>query len=128
MLDAEDCILTNNGAWGLLNSATLATFYLTNSAFWSNTSGTVSAGVSANIQSGTVTLSGDPYTGAASGDFRLNNTAGAGASCRGAGIGTYTQTAASYTGTVSYPDIGAGQHQDAGGAAGMLFIPCLAGV
>lgn len=122
VLDAEDVILSNNGAYGLTNAATLATFSMINCAFRSNTSGTVNAGVSANVQIGAVTLTGDPYTDAPNGNFNLNNTAGAGAACRGAGIGTYSQTQASYTGTVSYPDIGAGQHLETAGGSTFVGI------
>lgn len=39
-----------------------------------------------------ISLSGSPFTDAANGDFSLNNTAGAGAACRAAGIGTWLQT------------------------------------
>lgn len=36
-----------------------------------------------------VTLSGDPFTNSGAANFSLNNTAGAGAACRGAGIGGF---------------------------------------
>jgi hypothetical protein len=55
-----------------------------------------------------VTLSGDPFTSAATGDFSLNNTAGRGAACRAAGIPT-TFTGGS---TTAHVDIGAAQHGD----------------
>lgn len=56
-----------------------------------------------------VVLTGDPFTNAASDDFSLNNTSGAGALCRAASL--------SWGG---FEDIGAVQHEDAGG--GGLFI------
>lgn len=124
----QNSILSNNGGWGINNSSAV-TCGITNNAYLSNTSGQVTANVaSVFYNDGGVTLSGAPFTNAASGDFSLNNTAGAGASCRGAGIGTFPTTQGGYGSTLGYPDIGAVQHQDAGGAAGMLFIPCLAGV
>lgn len=122
-------VLSNNGGWGIKNT-TAVTGGIVNNAFFSNTSGQVtSQTASVFLNEGGVTLSGNPFVDAPNGDFRLNSTSGAGAACRGAGIGTFTQTAASYAGSLGYPDIGAVQHQDAGGgAAGMLFVPNLDGV
>lgn len=54
-----------------------------------------------------ISLTGDPFTNAASEDFTLNNTAGAGAACR---------AASDLWG--GYLDIGAVQHQDSGGGGG----------
>lgn len=51
-----------------------------------------------------IALTGDPFVDAANKDFRLNNTAGAGAACRAAGLGW-----------LQYLDLGAVQHQDSGG-------------
>lgn len=64
-------------------------------AFWNN--GTPRNNISAGT--GDVTLSGDPYTNAAGGDFTLNNTSGAGAACRAHG-------------SPSGVDIGWSQHAD----------------
>lgn len=59
-----------------------------------------------------VTLTVDPFTNAAGGDFSLNNTAGGGASCRAAGIpGGFPGLST----TTGYADIGAVQHADPGG-------------
>lgn len=77
-------------------------------------------GESLNIlhEVGAVTLTASPFTNAAGNDFSLNNTAGAGAACREAGFpGALID--GSHTG---YRDIGALQHQDAGGG-----VPKLAG-
>lgn len=60
------------------------------------------------VQHNCVTLTGDPFTNAGSGDYSLNNTAGAGADCRGVGIPGVFPPLVSSTG---YPDIGAVQHQ-----------------
>jgi len=110
--DVENCIFSTNGGYGFTSTAN-AGDELVNNAFRSNTSGQTN-NTNADLVTGSVTLTGDPFTDAANGDFTLNNTSGAGASCRGAGIGTYTQTASSYAGTVGYPDIGI-QHQETGG-------------
>ncbi len=63
---------------------------------------------------GDVVLSANPFTNSAGGDFSLNNTAGGGAACRGAGyIGAFpggTSTGA--------PDIGAVQQSTSGGGSG----------
>ncbi len=71
---------------------------------------------------GTITYAADvtPWTDPANGDFRITLAA-----AKGAGRGSFTQTATSYGGTVAYPDVGAGQHQDAGGVSspfGCAFI------
>jgi len=79
-------------------------FFMDRSAYGGNTSGNLN-----NITAGTndVSLSGDPTVAGASNNFALNNTAGAGASCRAAGFpGTLT------VGGTGYRDIGALQHQD----------------
>ena len=108
------CYVTNsvfvsNGGWGVNGSgAGSRSGMLKNCAFLSNTSG-AATGLSGIVETGSVTLTGDPFTDAANGDFTMNNTAGAGDDCRNAGTGVFTQTQESYTGTVSYPDIGATQ-------------------
>lgn len=63
--------------------------------------------LSANLDQ--LTLTGDPFVNAATGDFSLNTTAGAGAVCRAAGIDPYGQT--------SYLDTGVNQHQDPAGGS-----------
>jgi hypothetical protein len=58
-----------------------------------------------------VSLTGNPFTASASGDFSLNSTAGAGAAVRAAGWpGVFPGGL-----TTGYLDGGAAQHQDAGG-------------
>lgn len=59
---------------------------------------------------GSISLSGDPFTNAAGDNYALNNTAGAGASCRGVGFPT------TFPGgfTASTIDLGAAQHADSG--------------
>jgi hypothetical protein len=69
----------------------------------------------------TVTLTGDPIIAPASNNFALNNTAGAGALCRGVGIpGTFNGLGSSTTG---YRDLGAVDHQTlpGGGSLSRIF-------
>jgi hypothetical protein len=66
------------------------------------------------LEEGSITLSADPFTNAAGGDFSPNNVAGGGALLRAAGLRfgdglTYDQ--------VNYSDVGVFQHQDAAIAA-----------
>lgn len=61
---------------------------------------------------GDVTLTGNPFTNAASGDFSLNSTAGAGTACKGVG---YPQTFLAGLSTTSTPDIGIAQQTTSGG-------------
>lgn len=119
----DNTLLVSNGAYGVSATGTTPYVVLENCAFFSNTSGQTN-GINAGYVTGSVTLSADPFTAASTGNFTLDNTASEGAACRGAGRGAFTQTQASYTGTVGYPDIGAAQHQDTGGSGGMI-IPTL---
>lgn len=73
---------------------------------------------------GMVVATGSVFTNAGTGDWSLNNTAGAGAAARKVGLGTLPRG----TSGAGYPDIGAIQHQDAASAAGMLYIPNMDGV
>ncbi len=74
-----------------------------------------------NLPAGTndVTLTGNPFNNAGSGDFSLNNTAGAGAACRAAG---YPASFGAGLSTSSYPDIGAAQHQDPASGATVIAV------
>jgi hypothetical protein len=121
----ENCNLVKNGGYGInQSSALLNCGYVFNCGFGggsdANTSGQTSLG--GTVVSGSVTYTSNPWTDPANGDFTLNSTAGDGAAATGAGLGTFTQTASSYTGTVSYPDIGAVQNLDGGGVS-VVFIP-----
>lgn len=101
-------IAVDNGGYGINASTTWTDFPDNWNAFYNNTSGARN-GVPAGAND--VTLSGDPFTNAAGGDFSLNNTAGAGAACRAVGFpGTF-----SGIGTTGYLDIGAVQSQAGGG-------------
>lgn len=63
---------------------------------------------------GTVTYSSNttPWNAPTTGDFRITASA-----AKNTGTGYYTQREGGYSGMVSYPDIGSGQHQDTGGSA-----------
>lgn len=66
------------------------------------------------LEYGTVTYASGvtPWTDPANGDFRINLAA-----AKQAGRGNFTETQASYAGTIGYPDIGAARHQDPSGAS-----------
>jgi hypothetical protein len=67
----------------------------------------------------TVTLTGDPFISASTGNFMLNNTAGAGAACQGTGTpGTFN----GLPNSTGYRDIGVFQHQSLGGGANLSRI------
>lgn len=96
-----------NGAYGLRSGVTTLTDALLDyNAFGSNTSGARSA-----VPTGAhdVTLTGNPFTNAGSGDFSLDSVTGEGAACRGAGA----PAAFLPTASTGYPDIGAVQAQGA---------------
>lgn len=65
-----------------------------------------------------ITLTADPYTNAAGNDFSLNNNSGGGALLRA--LGLINPPGGTSTG---YQDIGAFQHQDAGGGSSIAFPP-----
>jgi len=117
----HNCILAENGGYGINSTSTNYTDCPSDhNAFYSNTSG-----LRNNWTAGAadVTLSADPFTDGASGDFSLNATAGGGADCRAAGFpGEFPGGL-----TTGYLDIGAVQHQDAGGGGGMLRALSLSG-
>lgn len=115
-----DNILVSNGGYGINFStapvnAPQAYATIAYNAFYGNTSGSRN-----NVSTGTgdVTLTGDPFTNAGSGDFSLNNTSGAGAACRAAGFpGVFPGGT-----TTGYLDMGSVQHQDTGGGGGVVNV------
>lgn len=118
----QNCNFIKNGGYGVNDtqaSSSRRIGQMLNCGFGSgtqaNTSGATATGsLSAAQVSGTVTYATDvtPWVDPANGDFRITLAA-----AKGAGRGSFTQTAASYAGTVGYPDIGGAQHLDSGGAA-----------
>lgn len=111
---ATNCLSASNGGFGFTVGSAYDNGLLVNCATYNNTSGAVSTNVTAASQIGLITLTGDPFTNAAGLDFSLNNTAGAGAAVRAAGIPTATGTYALPGGlsTPTYPDVGAARHPD----------------
>jgi len=76
-----NCIFDQNGGFGFSVGSWKAV-YQRNNAFFSNASGKYSGG--GPVPAGEVVLTGSPFTNPATGDFSLNNTAGAGAACKAA--------------------------------------------
>jgi hypothetical protein len=115
-----DCILYGNGTYGVnfayaASGTDLAIVSNDYNAYGSNTSGPRN-GLSAGAHD--VSLSADPFTNKAAGDYSLNTTAGGGAACRAAGYPGAFQGAL----TTGYLDIGAAQSQAAGGSGGGLKL------
>lgn len=124
----KNCNFIKNTGWGIDASTgtSIRSGYVYNCGFGAGTqangSGTITVASKSNlVQSGNVTYASGvtPWVDPANGDFRINLAA-----AKNAGRGTFTQTAASYAGTVGYPDIGAAQHLDAGG---ILINPGMSG-
>ncbi len=109
-------IFYGNSTYGIDYTAAffLAENRVTNCAFGANTTAAIHNFTGAI---GTVTLSGDPFNGRTSSDFSLNSTAGAGASCKGAGY----PGATGLFGT-GFIDIGALQTSGGGGTTN-VFVP-----
>ena len=102
----RNCIFVNNGGFGVKTLGQLALDYLADyNAFYNNTSGARSGAVAGAHD---VTLTGGPFVNAASGNFALNTTAGAGAACRAVGYPGVLPGGL----TTGYLDIGAAQHAD----------------
>lgn len=103
-----NCIAVSNSGYGVNSANLYANAQSRYNVFYSNTSG---ARNNFPVGATDVTITGDPFTNSAAGDFTLNNTAGAGAACRAAGFpGVFPSGAGT-----GYLDIGAIQHQDSGG-------------
>ena len=115
---AENCnAIKNTGAGWAVTGAGIVTLF--NCGFGAGTQangGGSITGVAENMALVTYAADVTPWVDPANGDFRVNLAA-----AKGAGRGSFTQTAASYTGTVAYSDIGAAQHQDSGGGGGGTF-------
>lgn len=116
----ENCNFIKNAGYGInfTGSPGARNGRIVNCGFGSgtqaNTSGNTNAiGSIELVGSVTYPSNSHPYTDPANGDFRI-----ALAEAKHAGRGAFTQLASSYSGTVSYPDIGAAQHQATGGGVG----------
>ena len=115
-LDISNSILYNNGAYGINydTNGIYAAAYNYSNAFGANMTAPRNGGV-ASV--GEVTLTADPNTNAAGGDFSLNSTAGGGAALKGKGF-----PGAGLVGT-GHLDIGA--LQSAGGGSGASSFPII---
>lgn len=122
----EDCNLVKNGTggtgYGINDQSSVGHIaIIKNCGFGTgtqaNTSGTVNNLAAYGTEDGSFNYASNvtPWTDPANGDFRP-----AIADAKGTGSGSFTQTAASYAGTVGYPDRAAAQHQDAGGGGGLF--------
>lgn len=113
LVNVVDCIFDQNGGYGVACSAAVQDgVFVRGSAFYLNTSGDIQSNVSVANISNKITLSGSPINNAAGNDYSLNNTAGAGASCRGVAVLFPRGT------TTTYRDKGAVQSQAAAGTSG----------
>lgn len=114
----ENCNLTKNGVWGILISgAGKVSGSIYNCGFGSGSEANTSGQISGNSYmetAGTVTYpsNSSPHNAPTTGDFTITL-----AEAKGAGRGSFLQTASSYTGTVGHQDIGAAQHADSGGGS-----------
>ncbi len=109
----ENCNAIKNGGWGINGSGAGArNGQIYNCGFGAgtqaNSSGTTT-GLKSIVESGSVTYASNvtPWVDPANGDFRINLAAAI-----GTGRGAFTETAASYAGTVGAPVIGAAQVAD----------------
>ncbi len=115
----ENINLAKNGAagsgYGISDTGGSSIIQVLNCGFGSgtqaNTSGPTNGLNAANVI-GSITYASNitPWVDPANGDFRINLAA-----AQGTGRGNFTQTAASYAGSVGYPDVGSNQHLGGGG-------------
>lgn len=119
----QNCIAEGNTGAGWKTDGVSWGIVLIHCAAYNNSAAYTASQLTAFSLINFVTQSaGSYFTNAASGDFSLNSTSGRGALLRGTGFpGTYQRGL-----TVGYADIGAAQHQDAGG--GGLALPVSGGI
>ena len=111
-----------SGGWNFGTNAKNG--FIKNCGFGSGTqaNGTDVIEVNAGIRiEGKVTYTADttPWNSPSTGDFRITSS-----QAKNTGTGYYLQQEGGYSGTVAYPDIGAGQHLDSGGSssAGLMAV------
>lgn len=116
-----NCNFVKNTGYGINGSTNTPGGVIANCGFGSGTqangSGTTN-GVGQMTTIGSVTYASGvtPWTDPANGDFRISLAA-----AKAAGRGSFTETQASYAGTVAYPDIGAAQSQGSASGGGSLI-------
>ncbi len=123
IVSIENSNFVKNGGYGITSDGNDALVTVRQCGFGAGTQANSSGqtnNLGKQLVEGSVTYANDaiPWVDPANGDFRITLAA-----AKGAGRGTFTQTAASYAGTIGYPDIGAAQHQDAGGSASGVRNP-----
>lgn len=120
-------LITSNGGYGvnIANAPSGTTVVFTDkNFFYSNTSGDINNTARTFPLMANVTLTGSPYTSAGTGDFSLNNTAGAGAAVRSAAAYNAFPTGT----TTSYLDGGAVQKNSAGGSTATVMTISVGGL
>lgn len=121
-LSLENCNFLKGGAYAIsLVSPASQYGSLRNCGFGVGTQANSSGNLNGNthlVEVGSINYATGvtPWVDPDNGDFRINLAAAI-----NAGRGTFTETAASYAGTIGYPDIGAGQHLEAAAAAGLQY-------
>jgi hypothetical protein len=101
-----NCLSVNAGTYAFRGAN--SSDHMVNCAHYNATSGRTSGTFGTDVNA--ITLTGDPFEDAAGDDYRLNNTAGAGADCRAAGITVPNQT--------DVFDVGVHQHYVAAAGGG----------
>jgi hypothetical protein len=110
----QNCNFVKNTAFGINSSGSaLRNGFLINNGFGTgtqtNSSGGIGPTAGALMEYGSVTYAADvtPWSDPANGNFSIILSA-----AKASGRGTFTETAASYSGTIGHPDIGAAQASD----------------
>lgn len=119
----ENCIAYGNSDYGFLRSTAAdgATMIRNNGVGANGVA--VSSNIGAEFITGTITLTADPFTDAANGDFSLNDDAGGGALLKNLGRGVFPNMAGDYSETtLAYPSVGLEPQPAAGGSAGTAVI------
>lgn len=110
-----NCIAEGNTGTGFAMSASAGDTLMLNCAYYNN--GT-NVGANVGFNSGGILLGGTPFVSASGGNFALNNTTGAGNSCRNAGIlGVFPDAL-----STGYLDIGAVQVGSTGGTGATAML------
>jgi hypothetical protein len=126
-LYVENCNFVKNALWGLssLANGSNCVGVIQNCGFGSGTQANGSGTITTTGWGGiyvrdttfvTYSANTTPWLDAPNGDFRISNN-----QAWGTGLGTFTETQASYSGTIGYPDIGAAQHRGVTNATAAAF-------
>lgn len=125
LVTLENCNAVKNGGFGINSSGSaIRNGLIINCGFGAgtqtNSSGSVATTIGGIQEIGRITYASDvtPWNAPTTGDFRIILAA-----AKGTGRGTFTETQASYTGTIGYPDVGAAQHLESASAGGGGSFP-----